>query len=106
MLETKALAYYHNLKYPIEILEDERRVCRIHSRPAGMCRLRRHYARGGGVSEFDKKHIHVPKPLNRAFLERFTDSEVRILLWPYFRVCDKRQREDAHTAPDPSLRNV
>jgi len=30
-------------------------------------------------------HLHAPKPIIRAFIDRFTDSEVRILIWPYFR---------------------
>jgi len=30
-------------------------------------------------------HIHAAKPIVRAFVDRFTDSEVRILIWPYFR---------------------
>lgn len=30
-------------------------------------------------------HFHGAKPINRAFVERFADSEVRIVIWPYFR---------------------
>ena len=32
-----------------------------------------------------RMHIHAPKPINRVFVDRFADSEVRILIWPYFR---------------------
>jgi preprotein translocase subunit SecB len=30
-------------------------------------------------------HMHAPKPLNREFIDRFADSEVKIIIWPYFR---------------------
>jgi len=30
-------------------------------------------------------HIHAGRPIVRAFVDRFADSEVRILIWPYFR---------------------
>ncbi len=30
-------------------------------------------------------HFHGAKPINRAFVDRFADSEVRIVIWPYFR---------------------
>ena len=32
-----------------------------------------------------RMHINAPKPINRALVDRFTDSDVRILIWPYFR---------------------
>ncbi len=30
-------------------------------------------------------HFHGAKPINRAFVDRFADSEVRLVIWPYFR---------------------
>jgi preprotein translocase subunit SecB len=43
-----------------------------------------------------RMHLHAMKPINKDFVERFTDSEVRILVWPYFReyvtnVCGRMQ---------------
>ena len=37
------------------------------------------------ISANFEMHFHVDKPLNRAFVDRFADSEVRIVMWPYFR---------------------
>ena len=32
-----------------------------------------------------RMHIHAAKPINQEYVNRFTNSEVRILVWPYFR---------------------
>jgi len=30
-------------------------------------------------------HVHAPAPLNKVYIKRFSDSEVRLLVWPYVR---------------------
>jgi preprotein translocase subunit SecB len=33
-----------------------------------------------------ESHFHCKAPVNKEFAERFTTSELRLVLWPYFRV--------------------